>query len=258
MRTLIFSDFDFTLWPHGDKAQIEKNLAAVKRFRAQGDLFGVATGRGLVSLRREWPEILSSVDFLITQDGAMTYEIAHGKPEPISTFRIPEREVAAVVKMASRRARRRYRDAVYFDGEKEMKKYRGGHLTKIRVWCTDAEDCRSLHRTLAAKGFNAMSYYNIARETNFDAGRLKWVHDDVTCAVEIRPRDVTKATAIRHLEPYLPTDVIVTTAGDDVNDVEMVSEHDGYGVNPKPELLKELLPGHGCATLAEVLEIVSP
>ena len=71
MRIAI-SDYDGTLAI--DRAVPEKSLAAIRRWRAAGNLFGIATGRDLVMTIHETERWNIPFDFLVCLTGAAVYD----------------------------------------------------------------------------------------------------------------------------------------------------------------------------------------
>ena len=260
MRTLVISDFDDTMWMHNDNdEQTVENLIAIDRFRQMGGLFGIATGRSIAALKYTFPEFYRHVDVLITLDGAGVYLMKSGRLEEVATVKMPAKEAAGINKIITRRARRRWRDRIFFQGEKEMEKYTDGYLSKVRVWCTDDADCANLHQMLTEKGFNADFWLNIPAEWNFDMGRLKWVHGDMRHCLDISPRGVNKAAGIKLLLPHLVDDIHVVTAGDSSNDFEMVQQFDGYAVGENPGLSGALADEeHRVKSLSEIFLKIPP
>ena len=257
MKTLLISDFDGTLNIPCTQQKNAMNIEAIQRFREKGNLFAIATGRSLRSLSHAFPEWYAYTDFLITQDGAIGYKTDGPAVTQLFMFKIPNKETEHIAQVFKRRANRRFRDIVFMEGERELKKHRKDHCTKIRIWCSDAEDARSLHRIFAYHGYNVRSYYGIERESNHDLRRLSWIHDDMAHAVEISPRGVTKATAIKALKEHLDEDINIVTVGDDINDIEMIESFDGFAINPSPAMESHILPGHDACSLAEVIDKVS-
>ncbi len=92
---IIASDFDGTLVHHGVIS--DEDRAAINRFRAEGNIFLVITGRGYPSIEREMKSRSMEYDYLIAHNGCTIYdrygdlcyeEKAEGEilPELISMF----------------------------------------------------------------------------------------------------------------------------------------------------------------------------
>jgi len=75
MRYLLASDLDGTLYVHG--RNVQKNIDAINRFRKEGHLFGIVTGRdyvnGYLAIKNEG---LYPFDFAITSNGAQAVDAA--------------------------------------------------------------------------------------------------------------------------------------------------------------------------------------
>ena len=50
---LLVSDYDGTFKESTKSGSVEKNVAAVKRFLDNGNMFSIATGRSYISIKRE-------------------------------------------------------------------------------------------------------------------------------------------------------------------------------------------------------------
>lgn len=66
---LFVSDFDGTL--HIDGEVDQETLSAIKQFKEQGNLFGIATGRSLNSIKHQVNEYKIPVDFIIGNNGSI-------------------------------------------------------------------------------------------------------------------------------------------------------------------------------------------
>ena len=261
-KVLIFSDFDFTMWTHGNLEQIERNKRAVQEFRKRGGKFALATGRGLVSLMREFPDYREYLDYLVDFDGAITYVVTPEAEEEIMRVNIPPREVEKVEAIVRRTKGAFRRDVIFFRGEEERqrvstralwqaRKHNG--IVKIRIWCEDGDDCRELADILETRGFNTFSYYDLPKEYNMDIGRLHWVGERAAHGVEVLPRGLNKGTAIAMLWETYFRDYKIVTAGDDINDVTMLELFNGYAISPTSGLAKNLPTVKLASTLEEVL-----
>ena len=261
MKVLFFSDFDFTMWTHGNPEQIERNKQAIQEFRKRGGEFALATGRGLVSFTRDFPDYHKYLDYLVDFDGAITYVVTPKGDEEISRINIPPREIKMVDSIVRRRKAFR-RDMIFFRGEEERRKISARTLqqarnqngiVKIRIWCENSDDCRQLASKLKSVGLNAIAYYDIPKKFNIDIGRLHWVSKKATSVVEVLPRDLSKGAVIKMLWQKYFRDHEIITAGDDINDEEMLALFGGYAINPTSELIEKLPDVKRASSLEEVL-----
>ncbi|MBP3322453.1 MAG: HAD family phosphatase [Clostridia bacterium] len=69
-RLLLASDFDGTV---GVGGQLEKDRAAIARFRAQGHLFGLVSGRNAAGLKEMRKKTDLPCDFLLSDNGSVCY-----------------------------------------------------------------------------------------------------------------------------------------------------------------------------------------
>lgn len=63
------SDYDGTLFKDVDKGIDEKDLEMIRKFRAQGNLFGLVSGRAVAVLKKEVERNNIEVDFLVGSNG---------------------------------------------------------------------------------------------------------------------------------------------------------------------------------------------
>ncbi len=68
---IIASDFDGTLLLPGKETLLSTDLEAIERWRAAGNLFGIATGRGINLIEKSLQRFGLSTDFLICANGAV-------------------------------------------------------------------------------------------------------------------------------------------------------------------------------------------
>lgn len=66
-------DYDGTLKRNGIVS--ERNLEAIKKFRNEGHLFGIVSGRSLESMLKEIKAIGLEIDFLVTNNGGVIAEV---------------------------------------------------------------------------------------------------------------------------------------------------------------------------------------
>lgn len=71
MKFLI-SDYDGTL--KSDVKNLKINISAIQKFRNNGNLFAIATGRSYESIKEEIKKYDINYDYLITNDGAITFD----------------------------------------------------------------------------------------------------------------------------------------------------------------------------------------
>lgn len=69
MKKIFVSDYDGTLFQNG--VVTDRDLKAIERFRAQGGLFGIATGRIVETIRHEIDKYDIPIDFLIGANGSV-------------------------------------------------------------------------------------------------------------------------------------------------------------------------------------------
>ena len=69
---ILFCDFDGTLFRRDIEGEFERNLEAIQRWRAAGNLFVMTTGRSPSSLGGVLPNYFDYFDYLIGDNGAVS------------------------------------------------------------------------------------------------------------------------------------------------------------------------------------------
>lgn len=245
---IIFSDFDETLHPRDDEATFTKNLEKIREFRERGNKFCIATGRSQASLGRVWPEYKDYLDYAIVDNGAICLD---GQGAEIFQETMP----LEVVEDIAQEVMAKYGDEVQMVFYREAKEWQepGLGTTKVRCWTRDAATAQAICGEIDAKYGESLRSF-VARTAVMTS--LPWVEDPEQYAsfVDTMTLDAGKHNAVRRLAEKYPEERIVTV-GDDLNDLEMIREFDGYAVqNSMPEVLEIVKPDHVVGSVAELIE----
>ena len=250
----IVSDFDYTLFLHDSPSETRKNLRAVRRWRKRGGYFIIASSRDYADIVRVLPRIYRYADYLIL-NGGMTFMTARGKviqSEDLGGVYLP--------KMLSEE----FGDTTQFSGAYAVIGYRDNkevqgfapHSRKYRIWFKRAEDLRIAESILAkhfSESLNFFAYTDVRK--NLDL-HLSWINPNMTNVIEIFGKNASKENAIAYnCSSSFIKNRKITTIGDDINDIGMIVEFDGYALESAPEEAKNAAPdGHVVASVCNLID----
>ena len=249
---ILVSDFDKTLYPHGDDAAFQENLRAVKEFRNHsGNKFILATGRSLASLSRVLPNFSEYIDFLILDNGSICYNVEHHKI--FFEYKIPKQLATEIVARltSSTSPMGDVRIVYYYDSieHAELEK----SPTKIRCWTENEPASERLVAIMDRElGEQVKSYITSGKVVS----TVPWIETEkFQSFFDIVPVEAGKESMIRRLQcEYYPGDDVVTI-GDDYNDIGMLQEFDGYAVaNARLEVLEVVESDH---VVPQVYDLIS-
>ena len=236
----LFCDVDGTFWVHSDKdfEQYKKNLAAVKKWRDAGHKFGLATGRGIPSMSRGFPEYKDYTDFLITDNGSFITDVKNEKL--IDEVVFGSREIAAIVSFIRTHFSEKEAKISYY-GYLQEYQIPIAPIGKIRIWLLNQETTEKLYFLLEEHFGN--DSYKLHIERNALPSSLEWVGPEYKCFINIVPDDSGKEIAIARLKQLHKIAGDVVVLGDDMNDLAMINRFDGYAMaSSHPRLLEVMDP----------------
>lgn len=235
---IVVSDFDGTLKPfHGsmDPAVVD----AIRRWRAGGNAFGIATGRDRVMTLMETERSRIPYDFLVLINGAALYD---GAARLLDATLIDDDLVEPILRHPAALASEHYQlidlKAIYLYERRETFFGKFG-IPNVPV---DVDAALAL-RDLAQISFwyqTADEALEWARRLDADfPGRIA-AHAN-TQAIDITRRGVDKAEGIRRVLALLGyADAEVFAIGDGGNDVGMIREYNGATVPDGAPAAKEV------------------
>jgi Cof subfamily protein (haloacid dehalogenase superfamily) len=220
---LFASDYDGTL--HIDGEVSEETLNEIKRFRAAGNLFGIATGRSLNSISEQVKQYNIPVDFIIGNNGSVAVD---GNRELLYHHfmnfdrvdeiikRLPSEGVVFYgvsdginVGLHDRLDQRKHVDSTFIEiGDVLDKEQAVGMFIRLDTDEQAEQFANELNE----------AYYGEIRAYNF------------THYVDILNYGVTKSNGINQLIEIMDLDVDVFTIGDSFNDIPMIKAFDGFAI----------------------------
>lgn len=245
---ILFSDFDKTLHPDGDKVGFQRNLESVREFRQKGNLFCIATGRSQASLGRAWLDYEDYLDYGIFDNGAVCLDQRGGMvfQEAISVV------IAGEI---VRKITDEFGDEVQLVFYHDAKEWRelDQDVTKVRCWTKDVAVSQAICNTVKSEhGGEVQSF--VARTAVMSS--LGWIEnpEEYVSFVDVMSVRAGKYNAVKRLCEKLPNERVVTV-GDDTNDLRMIQEFDGYAMRDSaPEVLEIVEPGHVVGSVEELLK----
>ena len=229
------SDFDRTLYVEQMIGEEDKN--AVLNWQKSGNLFVIATGRNLGTIKPIFESYGFSPDFWILNNGAM---IADRDGKTLFTKLIPRETALAVL---------RYLQSINDDGS-------GVSLTDRKV-CLLSEKGTSTQKacdggTITADQLESLDNIVQIHRRNLDLKHIKELCKDIEERFpevsayanlwngDIVARGVDKAVAVKWLKEHFPQIEKIRCIGDSVNDLGMVRAYQGAVPDvADPEIKKE-------------------
>lgn len=253
MRKVLISDYDYTLRDHDRPEVLNKNLATIKQWRDNGNIFGIATGRNLSSLAYIFPDYADYADYLILNDGAEVYN-QHG--EAIYSNVLPAENIAIIKDLlANNSFSDAHRIVCYVDGSGIP--HIRPNCNKIRLWFADSRDCSKMAELLRQDyyrdKFTITWHCEIA--INFDTREFSWIPPEMYNFLEITNVGIDKSSAIAEIFESDKHNIV--TVGDDYNDIKMLQTYNGYVMaHANSDIVRRFDPDHVVASLHELIDIL--
>lgn len=248
---ILASDFDGTLYRNGTISSEEK--IAVSKWRSEGNLFGVVTGRNYASLREDLDKFDLEYDFIISTNGAL---IRDGKGAVLKSFesdRSISRELVAFIEKNNAT----WAEMMYLDScHRRLIKRRTPDSELIVNW--EILDESSTFHQISFTLFGIDKAKKLSAEINEKYfGRLSaycLINDDKkTANIDVVKFGVSKAHA---LEEYAALKGVkrenVITVGDNYNDLPMIQAFSGYIMDSAADEIKALAP-KTCKDLCQLM-----
>ena len=231
MKKILISDYDQTFYLNDE--DIEKNKIYVEKFRKEGNIFVLATGRSYYDMQRKIEQYNIKYDYLIINHGA---SILDENDEIVYNFTIKDEIVKSIKEdfktyapnLELRVEKEGFKNTInkYFCCKEKLSRldFNNSDLTKINA----TFDCEE----------NAIKILNIINEKY-----SKWVncYKVSTKAIEIISSDINKSKAIKLFADYHKLDYnSIYTIGDGYSDIEMVKKFNGYAMKNCVEELKKV------------------
>jgi HAD superfamily hydrolase (TIGR01484 family) len=237
LKNIFFCDFDYTLYDHDNSHVTAENLRAVKRWREQGNLFVIATGRSLNELKVSLPDYRDYCDYLILNDGAVVMTVHN---EPLHVDRLSWGTAKHLDEALRRCSFTGNRAVIGYTSSREYDSIREG-ICKIRLWFSSAEDCLIANGIFKhdLKGkLIGMAYVNT--KFNYDV-RLPWISEEMQHLIEVNLAGTSKKTGVDAIMARLGNGYNIITIGDSRDDLEMLASFNGYAVDgAHPDVIRRV------------------
>lgn len=248
---ILASDYDGTLRKNG--VVDPHDLESIATFRKAGHLFGIVTGRAYNMLINELNHYGITVDFLICNNGSVIYD-ASGKA--IYQVSIDYQLALDLIAWLEKE------EAVVFGVTGDKSYYSQVNPGFIRMPNSN-EIIQTIVSTkdevLKSKIITAFFTHKNNLDLTIDLGKrieeafgpVFGLHQN-RGTIDISPLGISKSSAISALQKIYPQ-AHISVIGDDLNDVEMVRDFDGYGIIGGHEELTKVAK-HLVHSIAECIE----
>lgn len=217
-KYIMGSDFDDTLYFHSEGGARKADAKAIEQFQAQGNHFGLVTGRSCLmkDLIDEMLHHAVDFDFMIYSNGAV---ICDRSGKILSRHYLPEEFVREVMEEME--------DAGFiFHGREEL----------LSTPAAQGRLNMPVRIVNSVDEFDPKTVYAISFPHTTEAGKRIFEanqnREDVILVANSRfadfnPKGVTKGRALRELvDEHMPEGTIAAAIGDSYNDLEMLKEAD--------------------------------
>ncbi len=233
MCKIIFSDYDGTL--DTSEKDIYINIKAIQKFRDNGNLFVIATGRSYLDLKRKLDLHPIPFDYLIVNHGGVILD----KNEKVIDACLISKNVGIEI-LDSVKPRKDIKRIVLFDTMKKDIDEVTDELTKIMLEMKDDKSARIVSEIINKKWKETVKSYVISTKKYY--------------LVEVISIKTDKGKAIEKvLEIENIADNDVYPIGDGANDVEMILKYNGYGMKNSEDVVYKVT-NKLCDTVAELIE----
>ena len=236
---IIFCDVDGTLWRHSDTdfSELTQNIAAIQKWRDAGNLFAIASGRSLASLKRLLPNFADFTDFFVSDNGGYVY---NRSLQPIIRNTLANSQIQAIIKSINAALPANSFALSYYTDTEELQNA-PNEVGKIRIWFKSPDYIQPASDALNAALPNQLK---IHAERHAIKSSLAWVDDSFNAFINVVSVDAGKELAIQSLlkhEGIAESDTF--SIGDDTNDLEMLRCHHGHIMaDANPILFPEFPP----------------
>lgn len=231
MRKILFSDFDGTLFING--AVSDDDREAIRRWRAAGNLFAMASGRHLTPLKEHLAQQGVEWDYLLCLNGAEAFDSADRR-----LFEVPI-DIGLLPGL--------YRTIVRDDGWANVcygdrgERIRTEHCSDFNVdhahYSEDRLSTFNCFTQICSAGRNKNTADAIAIKNRVLERYGEYVSAEVNgWSIDVNSKGVNKASGIERLIGIIGIDADdVYAVGDNFNDLSMLTAYHGCAVTRAPE-----------------------
>lgn len=216
MRKILASDYDQTFYIND--VDIENNKQAVCKFKDEGNIFVIATGRSYFDFKKKANEYNLKYDYVILNHGATILD----KDDTI----LYNCEIDNVIIHPIKQHLELEKAKCFFfcSGLKSRVEYNHPNLTKISVLYNKKEDAKRINDFINSNfAFYVNSYLVSFRE------------------IEIVAKETNKSKAIKLLADKINIDTRnIYTIGDSYTDIKMIQDFNGYCMKNSVDELKQI------------------
>ena len=238
---IIAWDFDGTLFQEDGTGISQADRDAISKFRTQGGIFGIVTGRDLTACAFVLKNLPNTLDFLICSTGAL---ICDGMGNILSSSK--SNEAIAISDIADFSLKNNVTNFIVIDEKvrhpldvsgKEAHNFKSlKEFNNCTIWFETVENAKVVEKYIKDNFDECLTFFR-----NYQC-------------IEITPKGVTKASGIRELiNRYVSPEVYAI--GDGATDASMVTEFFGFAVsNANPDLKK--VAKHQCNRVSDMIDFV--
>lgn len=245
---IIFSDFDGTLYKSSEPGGFARNLECIEKWRGAGNKFALATGRSIASLARTFADYPRYFDYILTNNGSVVFDansaLLHSEELPEGLIDDLAKTIAEDYPSVS--------ELVYFAEDNEYRE-KPTRVVKLRIWLKRLDLAGALASDLVQRFGNLIQAHPVR---SGKASGLSWVGAEYVAFVDVVSVNAGKENAIRFiLEREKIEGDSACTVGDDVNDINMLKDFDGYAIDGSPAEVVDAAGGRTVADVSDLIEI---
>ncbi len=236
---IIASDFDGTLNYNGIS---QRDKDAIDKFREAGNKFGLVTGRDLEQalwVVKDLHRASLKVDFVICCTGAVRLngsgELESVKKQKVGKYLNDLLEYGRTLELGTFRASNEL-VVCHADAYNNIKHNFEilGEITQANAWFYNEEDAKKFTSYVESNFGDKISVFR-------NGG-----------SIDMPPCGISKVSGIYdYVSQYENAEII--TVGDNVNDIPMIKEFDGYAVSNARDEVKKVAK-HSCDRIADMIE----
>ena len=215
---ILFCDFDGTLFRRDIEGEFERNLEAIQRWRAAGNLFVMTTGRSPSSLGGVLPNYFDYFDYLIGDNGAVCLT-KDGVEFEETISEVAQRDITEFVKKLP------HGDEFEFVYDRDCHGFSDiqGAATKLRIWTVNPEIMQATIAKLKERYESDFLMLGMHRAQP----SLSFLHGTHTAAINIMAPTAGKDRALARIAAK-HSGMRAFAVGDGGNDIAMLQTYDGY------------------------------